>query len=122
MGSLSKYGFEIIISVRQIYWEILLNEKFPPNFASIHLDSNRASISSTPTPRLNLPRSPPRHSALRVYTPFHSPPVERASLIKRLRDETGSDVLPSPRCSFAARIRLRHSCCPPLASVKLSDF
>lgn len=47
---------------------------------------------------------------------------ERASLIKRLRDETGSDVLPSPRCSFAARICLRHSCWPPLASVKLSDF
>lgn len=56
----------------------------------------------------------------RIYVSPVSLSAERASLIKRLRDETGSDVLPSARCSFAARICLRHSCCR--GGVKLSDF
>lgn len=65
-----KYRWMVQIDIRK-YFENFpqTKKKLSSNFArgSIYLDSNRASISSTPTPRLNRP--PPRHSVLRVCIP-----------------------------------------------------
>lgn len=63
-----------------------------------------------------------RSSLCRASLGFAYPPFQlrRATLIKRLRDETGSpDALPS-RCSFAARAYAYEA--QLLPRVKLSDF